>query len=97
MTHSSLILEMSETGLRGGRQNEYVGRNEVTNAARSARKRDHYAVSARVHRGAHSGLQLAGIDRQGTNAFARHDEDRIGHRRRHTRRWRLTEPTKHRP
>jgi hypothetical protein len=86
---------MSETGLRGGCRNGYVGRHEVTNAVRGARKRDHYAVSACVHRGAHSGLQLAGINRQGTNGFARYGEDRIGHRWRHTNRWRLAEPTKH--
>ena len=40
-------------------------RHEVTNAARNARKRDHHALPACVHRGGHSGLQLAGIDRQG--------------------------------
>jgi hypothetical protein len=39
------------------------------NAARNARKRDQDAV---VHRGRHSGLQLAGIDRQGADVIHSH-------------------------
>jgi hypothetical protein len=84
---------MSETGLRRGCQNGCVGRHEVSNVARHARKRDHDAVSARFHLEAHSGLPV-GIDRQGTNACALYGEDRMGHRWRHTGRRRFVEPIK---
>lgn len=53
-------------------------RHEVTNAVCNARKRDHHAVPACVHRGGRSGLQPADIDRQGADALARYGEDRIG-------------------
>jgi hypothetical protein len=86
---------MSETGLRRGYQNGCVGRHEVSKVARHTRKRDHYAVSARFHLEAHSGLQPVGIDRQRTHGCARYGEDRMGHPWRHTGRRRFAEPTKH--
>ena len=71
LLNDTLITYRREGGdrLERGCQNGCVGRDEVTNADRNAHKRDHHAVPSCVHRRRHSGLQLAGTDRQRADAL----------------------------
>src|SRR6266404_7865550 len=61
----------------------HVSRHRIPKAPRKTAERSDQVVHARFHLPVPSGLQLAGIDRQGADAFSRGSENRVSDRWRH--------------